>query len=189
MTGKNLRDSSGGSYIPRPSGFTLMELATVIVIISILAVLILPAIGLYRGRSERVGCSTNLHSLYIAVSTYTTENQHWPQIFKPDKKAKAQEWHAALKPYGIDWINWVCPTVQRIGGNPDVTKEESHRLDYFATPFDDKARTPWRWATQPWFIERGDVHGNGNLMIFRDGSIEDLHSVGRRLSMQGGTLD
>jgi type II secretory pathway pseudopilin PulG len=167
-----------------------MELLTVIVIIAILAVLITPAIGLYRGRSERLGCTTNLRSLYVAVSSYTTDNQHWPQIKNSgDKKAKTEAWYETLKPYGISWVNWVCPSVQRQANNPDFTDPKHHRLDYFATPFDDKPRTPYRWATQPWFIERGDVHGSGNLMVFRDGSIEDMKSVARRVSMQGGTLD
>jgi prepilin-type N-terminal cleavage/methylation domain-containing protein len=185
---------SGGpdqnSVFSRRGGFTLMELCTVILIISILLVLIMPAIGLYRGRSERLNCTTNLRSLYVAVSGYTTDNQKWPQIKTyRQHQLQAEAWHAVLKPYGIDWINWVCPSVQRQAGAPDFKDPKKHRLDYFATPFDDKPRTPWRWATQPWFIERGDVHGNGNLMIFRDGSIEDMRSAGRRVSMQGGTLD
>ena len=164
---------------------------TVVIIVSLLLVLILPLMGHFRGRAERVGCSTNLRSLQHAAASFTTDNQHWPQIPMKLKasKAYADAWHAALKPYGIDWINWVCPSVQRNAGHPDLTKEKNQRLDYFATPFDNHPRTPWRWATQPWFIERGDVHGNGNLMIFRDGTIEDLRTVSRRVSMQGGTLD
>ena len=172
------------------AGFTVMELATVIVVLSILLVLFLPAIGLYRGRSERLNCTTNLRSLYVAASQYTTDNLHWPQIATHrEHRPQAEAWHATLRPYGLDWINWACPTVQRQAGNPDFKDPKNHRVDYFATPFDDKPRTPWRWATQPWFIERGDVHGRGNLMVFRDGSIEDMRSVARRVSMQGGTLD
>jgi prepilin-type N-terminal cleavage/methylation domain-containing protein len=169
------------------AGFTLLELFTVVVIISILAVLLLPAIGLYRGRSERLGCVTNLKSLYVAASSYTTDNQHWPQIplTKSGSREQAVAWHGTLQRYGIGWESWLCPSIQRQAGQPDMTKPEKQRIDYFATPFDDKPRTPWRWLTQPWFIERGDMHGNGNLIIFCDGTIEELYSVGRRASMVG----
>jgi prepilin-type N-terminal cleavage/methylation domain-containing protein len=169
------------------SGFTLLELLTVIVVISIMAVMILPAIGFYRGRSERLACSSNLKSLYVAASNFTTDNQAWPQIplTKSGSQEQARAWHAALERYGISWNNWVCPSIQRAAGHPDMTRPEKQRIDYFATPFDNKPRTPWRWLTQPWFIERGDMHGNGNLVIFPDGTIEDLRSVGRRASMVG----
>lgn len=169
------------------AGFTLLELLTVVIIISILAVLILPAIGLYRGRSERLGCISNMKSLYVAASNYTTDNQKWPQVplTKSGSKEQATTWHSILERYGIAWANWVCPSIQRIAGYPDMNDPEKQRIDYFATPFDDHPRTPWRWNTQPWFVERGDMHGNGNLCIFSDGSIEDLRSIGRRASMVG----
>ena len=172
-------------------GMTLLELMTVIIIIAILGVLIMPAVGLYRGRSERLACTTNLRSLCVATSSYVVDNQKWPQIrVRDDHRQQAEEWYAALKPYGIGWSNWVCPSVQRQAGPLDFEEKPKHRrLDYFATPFDDHPRTPWRWPTQPWFIERGDVHGNGNLMVFCDGSVQDMRDVGRRASMHGGTLN
>ncbi len=36
---------------------------------------------------------------------------------------------------------------------------------------------PHQWPRQPWFVEAGDVHGHGNLIIFTDGSISDLKTV------------
>ena len=29
-------------------------------------------------------------------------------------------------------------------------------------------------VNQPWFVESGDVHGNGNLIIFPDGHVQEL---------------
>jgi hypothetical protein len=43
--------------------------------------------------------------------------------------------------------------------------------------FDDKPMTPFQWPRQPWFAEIGNVHGNGNLIVFADGSISDLKTV------------
>jgi hypothetical protein len=61
--------------------------------------------------------------------------------------------------------------------NPDYLKPENARVDYVATPFDDKPTTPDQWPRQPWFAEVGDVHGHGKLIIFTDGGITDLKTV------------
>src|SRR5262245_4539541 len=99
--GSNMRNSgSKTAWIRRQSraGFTLLELLTVVIIIAILSVLVLPAIGLYRARTERLGCVTNMKGLYVAAANYTTDNQHWPQIplTKSGSKEQARAWHAAL---------------------------------------------------------------------------------------------
>jgi hypothetical protein len=49
---------------------------------------------------------------------------------------------------------------------PDYMKAENVRVDYYATPFDDKPSSPHQWPRQLWFAETADVHGHGNLMIF-----------------------
>ncbi len=67
--------------------------------------------------------------------------------------------------------------------SPDLSKPENARVDYIATPFDDKPVSPHQWPRQPWFAETADVHGNGNLIVFTDGSISDLKTV---LQNQGG---
>ncbi len=36
---------------------------------------------------------------------------------------------------------------------------------------------PPSMAAPTWFVEAGDVHGHGNLIIFTDGSISDLKTV------------
>jgi hypothetical protein len=61
--------------------------------------------------------------------------------------------------------------------NPDLTNPANVRVDYVAMPFDDKPTTPHQWPRQPWFVETVDVHGNGNLIIFTDGSISDLKTL------------
>ncbi|HEV2045932.1 MAG TPA: hypothetical protein VGQ95_04965 [Chthoniobacterales bacterium] len=40
------------------------------------------------------------------------------------------------------------------------------------------------WPRQPWFGEIGNVHvhGNGNLIVFTDGSISDLNTVAKKQS-------
>src|SRR5947209_14597781 len=160
---------------------TLMELLGVFLIIGILALLLVPTISGFRARAQRAQCMTNLRSLYAATELFIQQNGSWPQIASEDSdendQASAAGWISALKPFGPSEKTWICPTIQNLMQNPDYTKSENVRVDYIATPFDDKPTTPHQWPRQPWFIETGDVHGYGNLIIFTDGSITDLRTV------------
>lgn len=152
---------------------------TVIVIVFILAAMLLPAYQTLLGRAERQNCVGNLKSLYTAGAAYVQDQGHWPQIDTKDiqRPAYAQAWIAAFKPYGIAEPNWLCPTVQRQLRNPDVRQPRHVRIDYFATPFDDGARTPYKWPTHPWFVERGDVHGDGQMVIFANSEVKSLRDI------------
>jgi len=72
-------------------GFSLMELLTVMVIISILAVLSIQAFTFLTYRAEGVSCSNNLRSLYAASSSYVQDYQSWPQIEYEWKKKNKEE--------------------------------------------------------------------------------------------------
>jgi hypothetical protein len=59
--------------------------------------------------------------------------------------------------------------------NPDYENNQKLlRTDYLACPFDAKQNTANRLLKQPWFIERADVHGSGNLLVYGDGRVVDL---------------
>ncbi len=161
--------------------FTLLELLTVVVIIGILATMLLPAFRMLLGRAERQNCVSNLKSLYTAASSYVQDQGHWPQIETKDiqRPRYALAWIAAFKPYGIAEENWLCPTVQRQLRNPDIRKPDNARVDYLATPFDSGPRTPFKWPTHPWFVERGDVHGDGQMVIFTNSEVKSLKDIFR----------
>jgi type II secretory pathway pseudopilin PulG len=159
--------------------FTLTELLIVIGIIAILSLLLLPVVSGFRARAQRVQCMANLRTLYSASELFIQQNGSWPQIDIEDSESQeASAWIAALKPFGVSEKSWICPTIQNLMQNPDYTQPGNIRVDYIATPFDDKPTTPHEWPRQPWFIEVADVHGHGNLIIFTDGSISDLKTVG-----------
>ncbi len=154
---------------------------TVIVVIAILAAMLLPAVSGMAARVDRAKCTMNLRGLYVATEFYIQDHKQWPQIdarlsgnHESDEYAK--QWMAALASYKVSKESWHCPTVQKIllGDQPVANKKSKERIDYFPTPFDNKEVTPHRWPEQPWFIERGAVHGAGNLIIFTDGSIKTL---------------
>lgn len=166
----------------RDSGFTLTELVVVIGIVAVLAGLLFPAASAVRGRAQRVQCTNNLRNLYIATNLYVQQNGSWPQISMgggggtgfPDY---ARAWIAALGPFGPTQQTWICPTMQALLGNPDLRQPDNVRVDYYAMAFDEKPTSPYEWPRQPWFIETADVHGNGNQIIFTDGSVSDLKTV------------
>jgi prepilin-type N-terminal cleavage/methylation domain-containing protein len=165
-------------------GFTLMELMTVIVVILILPVIVLQVTGTIKDKAERANCTSNLRNLYTGASSYLQDHQEWPQIREsPNSTEYAQKWLAALTKYGITERNWLCPSVQRQMKNSQPLTGTDFRADYFATPFNNKPSTPYRWSTQPWFVERGNVHGDGNLMIFASGQVKSLKETIR--DMQG----
>ena len=172
---------------PGIRGFTLMELLTVIVITGILMSMIIPIYTGLRGKAERGACAQNLYSLYAAGSAYVRDQGHWPQIPTKDigKPAYSAAWVRAFEPYNIGEDNWACPTIKRMFGSATAgTKplEERARIDYFATPFDDNPVSPTRYPTQPWFVERGDPHGDGNLLIFANGQLSSLGEYKRAAS-------
>ena len=158
-----------------------MEIMTVMAIILILAVLSFPAYNEARNRIERVNCTNNLRQLYVGASAYYQEYRHWPQVnpalLQSGSNAYDEAWIEAYLPFGIPRQTWICPTIQREMGNPDITQPQNYRTDYIAMPFDSKPLTPSQWPEQPWFAERGNVHGTGNLVIMANGSVTDLYSL------------
>jgi len=164
-----------------------VELLVILGIVAVLVAISLPLISQLRSRAQRVQCSANLRSLYIATELFVQQNGSWPQLDEGDDEDDASAdsgngWIAALREFGVPEKTWICPTVQNLLGNPDLSKPENTRIDYVATPFDDKPTTPHEWPTQPWFAEVGNVHRHGNLIIFTDGSISDLDAIVKKQS-------
>lgn len=157
-----------------------MELAIAVVVVGILSVLVLAGVSKLRARAQRIKCSNNLRNLAVAGNLYIQQHDSWPQVRRSsdgDATEYARAWIAALEPFGATRNTWICPRIQNLLQNPDYSQPENARVDYVATPFDDKPMSPKEWPRQPWFVEAGDVHGNGNLIIFTDGSISDLGTV------------
>jgi type II secretory pathway pseudopilin PulG len=159
----------------------LLEIAVVVVIIFILASIIFPVASRLRARSQRMQCMANLRSLHTAAELYVQDHGSWPQIpageDDDDDQAYSAGWITALKPFGPLEKTWICPAIQSALGNPSFIGAGNARLDYVPMPFDDKPSTPHQSPQMPWFMETGNMHGTGNLVIFSDGSIRDLNTI------------
>ena len=168
---------------PRRCAFTLLELVISILVVAILILLFFPVLTQVQRRAEKAKCMANLRSLHVATNSYIQDHHMWPQIAvtQGDDSLLATAWIEALKPYGLAQINWVCPTIQKSLQNPDLNDPRNVRVDYTAFPYGRNQQDPFRYSTQPWFIERADVHGNGNLLVFPDGHVEELVDFLRRM--------
>jgi prepilin-type N-terminal cleavage/methylation domain-containing protein/prepilin-type processing-associated H-X9-DG protein len=129
-----------GSHSQR-TGFTLVELLVVIVIISIVAALLLPAISLAKGQVRSTTCHTHLRQMGMALQMYVHENGgKYPYYLGPSgpsygdatgqggRAAGLIYWSSKLFPYyPLSWTNkaYHCPGYQGaitgpvFGGAPD----------------------------------------------------------------------
>jgi len=106
------------------SGFTLVELLVVVVIIAMLVGLLLPAVIGARENARQTQCSNNQHELGVAVQQYETAKGHLPgyinsfgPINRSNPNAVALSWPVVLFEYlGREdlWREW------RVGNRPTV---------------------------------------------------------------------
>ncbi|MEA3208962.1 MAG: hypothetical protein QOE70_2019 [Chthoniobacter sp.] len=161
---------------PRQRGFTILELVIVLLVIGILAVLLLESFQSFQARAERVRCASNLRSLHIALAAYTQDQGHWPQCpYEIGNPQFDNWWIREMSRYNLARINWECPTYRRMQSAGVAEKDDEAMIHYVPTRFDDGQRTPYKWSTQPWAVEVGDFHGDGNLILFPDGSIKGFN--------------
>lgn len=168
---------TGEHHVRNPAGFTLLEVAVVIVIICILASMLVPLYSNMQDRSSEANCVANLKSLYVGASGYMQANQSWPQIpntlIISDPVSYAKQWVKVLEPFGIPHQTWICPAMQRAYGKPmsTIEEDENYRVDYIGMAFGPEPHKPYPEKPFPWFVEKGGMHGRGNMLILSDGSV------------------
>jgi len=159
---------------PLCRAFTLLELLAVIGILAVLASLAVPLFETIRPRVERVVCMNNLKNLRVAFGDYAISG--WPQI--PEGiglgSMEEQRWwlEKTKKDLGLTERSWQCPTIRRMFAKEPI--QDRPIIHYLPTPFSaepNKANTPG-WEKMPWFIEIGDAHGDGNLLVRQNGTVE-----------------
>ncbi len=148
----------------------------VLAVIAIVAALLIESFKSFEARAQRTQCASNLRNLYVALDADTRDQGHWPQCpFELGAEGYDAWWLKEMSRYNLGLASWQCPTFRHMQESGEAEKKDEKSIDYTPTPFDDLPRTPYKWATQPWAVEVGDFHGDGNLILFPDGSIKGFN--------------
>ena len=152
--------------------FTILEILAVVAILAVLIALTFPAIEKIRPMAERVVCMNNLRNLRAAFSSYASEG--WPQIpsgIALGSMAEQKWWlEKTQKDLGLTKSAWQCPTIRRqFASAPEKDRPIIH---YLPTPFSKEPNRANKNPQMPWFIEIGDAHGEGNLLVRQNGTVE-----------------
>jgi prepilin-type N-terminal cleavage/methylation domain-containing protein len=171
-----LNQTSSTPGPPARAGFTLLEILVVVLVIAIVAALLFESFKSLEARAARTRCAANLRNLYVALDAYTRDQNHWPQCpFEIGHPQFDIWWLKEMSRYNLSRVSWECPTYKKLQAGGEASKADEKSIDYVPTPFDDGPRTPYKWPNQPWAVEVGDFHGDGNLILFPDGSIKGFN--------------
>ncbi len=166
-----------GRLAPSLSAFTLVEVVIVAGLIAVLATIASFSYPPLIAKAENAQCLTNMKALHTALNAYMQDKGQWPQepadLWENGKNEALEDWWiAALEPYGAPVETWRCPTIFRA-----LQKNDPHqrpKTHYMPSKFGPEQMAPFRWATQPWLIEIGNMHGRGGNICFPDGSIRQM---------------
>ena len=166
-------------------GLTILELLLVVSILLILASVVYPSYKYFQRKAEDAACMSNMRAIHAGFSTYLHDHAFvWPQNPSNKKGGGANEdsddakwWYEQLKDYGPTRETWLCPS-ERHGFAEDNDKDH-YDSTYVPTNFDDTPNRCYEWARQPWAVERGGFHDNGQAnLIYPDGHMEKHDAPG-----------
>jgi len=159
------------------AGVTLLEMLVAIVVIAILIAVIAPSYKAIRLQAEKAVCISHMRVIHTGLDNHMLDKNRWPQMPKAvfDSKDETDFWKwwiLTLEPYGAGEPHWLCPS--------DKVRKDSadeYNSSYLPALFNSHHHTPYRWAKQPWLVERGNLHKRGAHIMLPDGSIHSSRDV------------
>lgn len=97
------------TILPRPRGFTMIELAAVIAIIAVLISLLLPAVQAAREQARRTQCVNNLTQIGIALASYEATHR----VFPPGSVDDHDPINDQPTGYRFGWIARILPHLEK----------------------------------------------------------------------------
>ncbi len=174
-------------------GFTLLELLASLAIIATLVSLVVVYLGDVKKKAGIAGCMANLRTIHVGLTAQHQDTHRWPEVpdsVRGNDDSYSNFWRVTLKPYGVAEKSWRCPTsAQTVKRTPEQDKID---IDYSPAEFGDVIQGqgqsglvqtefgPFEFPKQPWVVESGDFHGDGNLLITTSGETISLNEFYRR---------
>ena len=158
----------------------MIEMVAVAAILGILVVVGVAAYNKLILQADATQCMANMRSLHSSIAAYVENKRQWPQppdpLSEPGNEDALEDWWIeTLIPYDATEKTWQCPSLGRILQRSKETQRP--RTHYAPTPFDGNELTPYRWGTQPWLVEIGNIHGRGAHILFPDGSVRVMNDI------------
>lgn len=169
---------------PRVSGFTLVEILIVLVVMAILAGILLPVVARVRESSHNATCASNLKQIGVAIQMYAADhNRFYPHHNNPFTGIPVQcAWADRLMRYVKSPSLFECPTAEYgdyVPGCPTDSKESDdagflitydgsyslNRLGVPLNPIPHEVRFQHPTDTISVLDGRGSVEGVGHYPI------------------------
>ena len=145
------------------TAFTLIELLVVIAIISILAAMLLPALGRAKEAGKSAVCKSNLRQMGIALTMYGDDYNHFPYTLNT---ASRDVWFMQISQYLEMESLLRCPKFRGVS-KPfwmgEMFTEMGDGVSYGYNGFGTKGRSSISWID--YNVSRTDVLGLGGLRV------------------------